>query len=412
MLVSVLRSVLRSATLLRVGVLLLVVTAVLGYTPVARGSLADLLALAGLAVGLTLREQRQGFRAPGFSGGIFLLAILLVLGVSTSPVIRQAAPAALKILVWVAVAHVLYSAPAGDRRLAARVLVITAAAYALVGITLVAVGTAWGELPGTQQYPNFPLGFGVTRFVGFYPTANDVALVFVLALFGVPLANLGRWRTVVILLLLAGLVSTWSRLLVLGLLAVALMHEYRGRPWLVAALLVGLVGAEWITHLAMTRELVNESPWVVQPEPFGRLGPFHLWSMGYLDLKRAALAMAWENPVLGVGLRGFGVALPSVLAPEIAETLPIIGTTPHSSYGMILAELGAVGVGVSAYLAYRLIGARSTWTVLWLALILLLGLAAIDYELQHHRLVYLVVALVAAARRASPAVAVGTSRRA
>lgn len=373
----------------------------LGYTPFATGSPADILAVLALAIGLGVPDVRRGLRDPDFLSGVLVLAGLLVVASATSPVIRQAVPAAVKILLWVALARLLYQAPHRERVAMARVIVVTAGLYALVGTGLGLAGILVGELPGTQHYPSFPLGFAAVRFVGFFPTANDVALVFVLAILLAPLADLGDRRRLIciLIILLTGLSLTWSRLFVLGFLAIAFSHEFRGRRLVVAAALLVFFGAEWLTHVAMTREPTVASLWIARQQPFAEVGPYFLWRMGYLELKQAAISMWLDHPFCGVGLRGFGPALVSHVDPEIAAVLPAIGTTPHSTVGMIFAELGGIGVIVCAYLAYRLYRSGNGRSIIWLGSMLVLSLVAIDYELQHHRLVFLGIALAAAPAR-------------
>jgi hypothetical protein len=372
---------------------LAIVAAVLGYSPVTKGSPADVIA----ALALVLAFGQRPWRAHWPVKTLLAVAAVLALGVAQSPVPLTGALAAAKILLWLMFACVVArSAVEHDaaQRLV-RLIIAVSAGYAAVGCALSAVGLFWPKIYGTQYYPDFPLGFGATRWVGFYPTANDMALVFVLALLLLPFAKWPRRPTLGAAVVLSlGLFATWSRLVVLPVVWAAAHLPRRLRPWGVGAACALWLGSEWITHVAVTRTPHSVSSWVVWPAPFAEVGGFYFWRMGYLDLKLAALAMWWQHPWCGVGLRGFGEALPAHVPEVIAQALPFIGSTPHSTYGMVLAELGSVGaivLGGLLFWFWRRSALRHC--AIPIALILMAGL---DYELQHHRLVYFVISLFSA----------------
>ena len=89
-----------------------------------------------------------------------------------------------------------------------------------------------------------------------------------------------------------------------------------------------------------------------------------------MDLNYAALNMMKDNPIFGVGLNNFLVALPSYTTIDSYQDLQ----PAHNIYLLLLAEWGVVGSAMVIFLLIKLLFSTSYKILLPLVALLLLGL--------------------------------------
>ncbi len=220
------------------------------------------------------------------------------------------------------------------------IAVVASVALGLAGVDIAASASvaetatnSEGRLQGTVGDPNFMAAFIVS------------SIVLAVVLFG---ATRSRWRAVLppaIALLVVGLAATESRggmlaFLVVLAAAFVVMRGRRAEVLAVAAVIL-LIGGVWISANPAVLQRIERAQ-----EDRGN---------GREDLWLVARRMSGDYPVTGVGLDNFVVRSPEyVRRPGSLDYVELVVDRPHeahNTYLQMLAETGAVGLGLWLALA-------------------------------------------------------------
>jgi O-antigen ligase len=318
-------------------------------TAVTRGLFAAF--VVGLGLSITLSQS-----------ALALLTLLTLVGLR-----EPAARAAARWPLWPPVAafsaatllSALASGHAGDALVASKGLLLVAALYVtaamlrdveaadrfLAGLTVVlAVGAATGLVqvavcpgPGVPERPPRWLYHRCDRAHGFFSIYMTLAGVLLLGLLaGLPrllpgAGPLRAWRPVAWLVMLAGLVATYTRGAWLGFGAGALVVASairRGRLLLLAGLMLLALGS-----LAAPYTLRQRVVSMTDPQGEGPRERVYMW--------RSGLAMWRAHPLLGVGPGGIKREYEQYALPEAAKKRT---SHLHNTPLQILVERGLVGL--------------------------------------------------------------------
>ena len=286
------------------------------------------------------------------------------------------------------------------------VCLLALSAYVGVGLALAGWLTPLVEV--YENYPYFGTLFrvrgvagGATAFVALcIPVVVDDWLRY--------LRRESRWPWLIIVLSPV-LLLTFSKELVLLVIALLVATPaVRARVWLMRCAVVTAALFYWsVTHyLIQSSAGLTNTAAETEVYSSGHLtwqGPrWRLLETSYLSLKRAALVIGAEHPLVGVGADGFPKQLPELKARGVYPThLP--DYIPHSTWFGTWAEAGGIGLlgllilcAALGRTAVKLTRNSSPLATSWVPVVslLALGVGSINMDLMHLRFTWLLAALL------------------
>lgn len=235
--------------------------------------------------------------------------------------------------------------------------------YGAVAGALIAIGGYLFALAGYpsqlvrlyQDYPYFGTIYRATGVTGSGGMLMSVCFLPTLLFFKNWLKGRAGNAAPLAILLLALCLSASKELILLGagLLLLALHHispENRTGPaHLKKAVVLAAAIVYWTgTHLIVLPETQYDATYLKETSYTGytiaaRTGEFYWIETTYLELKRAAYAIAMEHPTVGIGPGQFNIALGALQAKgEYPAHLPLYD--PHSTWFGAWAETGFLGL--------------------------------------------------------------------